>query len=140
MHGEPTKAPGRQWNERNGGIGLESRMRGVPWRDQIAGDPWQTNYSVGGFTDSRNKRSFYAGAAVMHELFRFEGVRVDAGAGAFLFYKSVSWKGDMALMPGILPVLTYTDRNAPYGFNMIWRPPESGGRGTLFMQITQRFK
>jgi hypothetical protein len=140
VHAKETQAPGRKWNERHAGFGLESRTPGLPWRDRLAGDRWQTSYSLGTFADSRNVRSMYTGAAFTHQVLKIGSMRLDAGAGAFLFYKSKSWNGNMALMPGILPVLSYSDRNAPYGFNIIWRPPEGDASGTLFMQITHRFQ
>ncbi len=137
IHSSETKAPGREWNERHEGVGAELRRKGLPWRDADPLESWQTRYAFGTFVDSRNIPSYYTGTVVAHELARMGGLRLDGGAGAFLFYRSASWSGRMQLAPAVLPVLSMTDSQGGVGLNLIWRPPGFDGPATIFLQITR---
>ncbi|WP_332813515.1 hypothetical protein [Ramlibacter sp.] len=139
IHDTPTRAPGRVWNEQHPGVGFEVRLRGLPWRSSISGDPWQTSYTLGSFSDSRRAWSLYGGSAFTREVMRIGATRVDAGAGVFMFYRSRSWSGRMAWVPAVMPVMSITDPNGPVGFNVLWRPPGFDGPSTFFFQITHRF-
>jgi hypothetical protein len=137
-HSHDTAASGHHWNETHPGIGVELRTDGLPWAEPKVNDPWQTSYVVGAFTDSRDVWSGYAGSAVTHQLATWGRTRLDVGAGAFVFYRSDSWSGHRRWTPALLPVATFTDLEGPLGFNILWRPPGTGGPATLFLQITYR--
>jgi len=137
VHSSETNAPGRRWNERHSGFGAELRVPGLPWHGVDRTHPWRTTYTFGTFADSRSVQSYYTGTAVSHPLMRIGNMQLDGGAGAFLFYRSRSWSGRMALTPAVLPVLSLTDRHGGAGLNLTWRPPGFGGPGTVFLQVTR---
>ena len=144
-HARQTRAPGRHWQEGNPGIGFEQRVDGLPWEGvEALHSPWQSRYSIGSMKDSRGFWGGYAGVAAMYELTHLGTARVDAGVGAFILYRSTSWKdnGHRSFVPALLPAISMTDQRTGLGLNIIWLPPISkDGKdrpSTLFFQFTYR--
>jgi hypothetical protein len=118
-HGSSTQAPGRTWNEVHPGLGLEHR------RVAEADPDWSTRHAGGIMQDSRAIWGGYAGAGAMR-IWRLGPVaEVGLGAGAYLFYRSVSWSGRRALVPAILPTLTVGGPDSPVGLNLLYAPRAS---------------
>lgn len=135
-HFQQTSAPGRQWNQNHPGIGFERR--------QTPEGGWDVRYTGGVMEDSRNIWSGYAGAAYMRDWKLGAGVSFGLGAGAYAFYRSMSWDGRRGLVPGVLPTaslglldnqvalnLLYVPRMAVYGRSM----PE-----VVYLQLAVRMR
>jgi hypothetical protein len=136
-HARETLAPGREWNERHSGLGLERRMQGVPWNKDADRD-WQARYTFGTLEDSRNYLGGYAGMGLMREVAYYGPLRLQAGAYATLYYRSTSWNGTMRVVPAILPALSLTEHRSGVGLNMVWVPPGRwGGRDTVSTLLVQ---
>ena len=74
-------------------------------------------------------------------LYSSPGIKVDAGAGLYAFYRSMNWRGKMGFVPAILPVMSITSPEYRIGLNLLAVPPV-GRNGdhpaVLFAQITYR--
>ncbi len=135
-HFEPTRAPGRQWNEQHPGLGLERR--------RLGGQTWHWRQSAGFLQDSRNVWGGYAGVGLMREWRVLDSARIGAGLGAHAFYRSVSWSGRRAWVPALLPTLSLELPQDRLGVNLMWVPPTGlGGESRpalLFLQMTYRLQ
>jgi hypothetical protein len=137
-HARETLAPGNKWNDTHSGLGLESRMQGIPWY-QAADRNWQTRYAFGTLEDSRNYWGGYAGMGLMREVAYHGPLRLHAGVNATLYYRSTSWSGTMRVVPAILPALSLTEYRSGIGLNMVWVPPLGRDTvSTLLVQLTYR--
>lgn len=97
-HFEPSQAKGRTWNESHPGLGVERR--------ESTDGVWSLRYTAGVMQDSRSFWSGYAGAAELREWRWGRNLQIGAGAGVYLFYRSVSWDGTMAVVPALLPTVS----------------------------------
>ena len=135
-HAEPTRAVGRQWNERHPGLGLERRAH-----DR---SDWHWRQSAGVLQDSRNVWGGYLGASLMQEWRWSGGTSVGAGLGAYAFYRSVSWSGRRAWVPAALPTLSVGLLDDRLGFNLMVAPPiglEGESRAVVvFLQMAYRMQ
>ena len=134
-HFEQTDASGRQWNENHPGIGLEYRQR--------RSARWDARYTLGFMQDSREQPGGYAGAAYVRQFNRNGDFSPAIGIGAYAFYRSRSWNGDMTLVPAILPTVSFGLFKNRVGVNILTIPKVSlfGKRSTplIFAQFTFRF-
>jgi len=134
-HFDQTDAGGRQWNENHPGIGLEYRQR--------RSSRWDTRYTVGLMQDSREHPGGYAGAAYVRQFNRNGDFSAAIGVGAYAFYRSRSWNGDMTVVPALLPTLSFGLFKNRVGVNILTIPKVSlfGRRSTplVFAQFTIRY-
>lgn len=113
-HMEQTEARGRVWNEQHPGFGIERR---------VADDEgWSRRQTLGLMQDSRNFWGGYAGVATMRQWNFGKTAEVSLGAGAYVFYRSMSWSGKMGLVPGVLPTLSITLPSTRTGINVLYVP------------------
>ncbi len=98
-HFTETDAPGREWSDSHPGIGLEYRS--------ISDSRWNTRWTFGMMRDSRDHASGYAGAARMYDFRRRGNISTSAGVGAYGFYRSRSWEGQMEFVPALAPTLSF---------------------------------
>lgn len=135
-HFEEPKEPGRRWNENNTGIGLE-------WRSPVGTNGWTNKTTVGLMRDSHGKWGGYGGYAWQYRLVDGASWQLDAGAGAFLFYRTVKFDGKLKLVPGVLPVLSIEHKPSGYGMNVLFVPNVKIGNydmpAVLYAQFTKRF-
>ncbi|MFK7967261.1 MAG: hypothetical protein AB8C46_25155 [Burkholderiaceae bacterium] len=134
-HFEQTDASGREWNENHPGIGLEFRQR--------RSARWDARYTVGFMQDSREQPGGYAGAAYVRQFNRNGDFSAAIGVGAYAFYRSRSWNGEMTLVPAILPTVSFGLFKNRVGVNILTIPKVSlfGKRSTplVFAQFTFRY-
>lgn len=114
-HLEPTRAEGRQWNQVHPGVGFESR------RSLETG--WSVHRAVGVMQDSRSVWGGYAGMGWLHRWNLGDAASLSAGAGAYALYRSVSWSGERALVPALLPTATLDLPRQGVGLNVVIVPP-----------------
>lgn len=135
-HFEQTRAPGRSWNETHPGLGIERRKA-----DDL---DWSVRYTGGVMQDSRFVWGGYAGAAYLREWSRGKDFQLGVGAGAYAFYRSVSWDGRMALIPGVLPTMSLGLMDNRVGVNLLYVPKVSAyGQAmppVIYGQLTMRFR
>lgn len=113
-HFQDTQAADRQWRENHPGLGFERRAAGE--------DDWNLRWTGGVMQDSRNYWGGYAGAAYLRT-WRWTGVaEAGLGLGTYAFYRSVSWSGKMAVVPGILPTASLGLMDNRIGLNLIYVP------------------
>jgi hypothetical protein len=133
-HFQPTQAVGREWREQHPGLGLERRV-------QL--DRWSLNSAGGILQDSRGFWGGYLGAAYMRTWRAPGNIELAAGAGAYGFYRSTSWNGKMALIPGVLPTASVFFPSANMGLNFIYVPQignyNKSMPAVLHAQLTYRF-
>ena len=122
-HFTQTQADGHEWNNNHPGIGLEYRLN--------TRSTWGTRLTAGFLRDSRNYPSGYAGVGYMRQFNVNGGVTMAAGLGAYLFYRSRSWDGDMAYVPALLPTLQFGFFRNRLGVNVLAVPKlEAFGHST----------
>lgn len=119
-HFEPTQAANRQWNETHPGLGLERR-------DIDPDSNWHTSWSAGLMRDSRSFWGGYAGAAYSRHWHWNRSIQTSLGIGAFAFYRSVSWSGERALTPALLPMASIGSVDGRLGFNVVYVPKLAAG-------------
>jgi Antimicrobial peptide resistance and lipid A acylation protein PagP len=130
--------PGREYNERNWGIGvqLEGRLTG-DW------DQWVTKTSFGLMKDSLNAMGVYAGHVWQKRMIDGESFTADAGGGGFLFYRTLRFNGPHTLVPAVLPVLSIEHKATQLGMNTVFVPKCKISGGTMpaviFLQFTKSF-
>lgn len=135
-HGHPM--PGRKFNERNWGIGLQidEPMQG-DWQQ------WTAKTSFGVMKDSLDAMGAYVGQTWQKRLVDDAGFTVELGGGAFLFYRTLRFDGPHRLVPAVLPVLSVTYRPWQLGANLVAVPRcrVSGGTmpNVLYLQFTKAF-
>lgn len=82
-----------------------------------------------------------AGASLQKELFRSSQLSLEAGAGAFLFYRAMEFGGSRRLIPAELPVVSARHLTTGIGLNVVTVPPLSSSSGSLpgvvYLQFTQ---
>ena len=135
-HGRPI--PGREFNERNWGIGIQiERAMTGDW------DQWVTKASFGVMKDSLDAMGVYAGYTWQKRLLDSESYSVDLGGGAFLFYRTLQFDGPHLWVPAVLPVLSAEHKGLRLGFNLVAVPRVqfSGGTmpGVIYLQFTKAF-
>ncbi len=134
-HFEQTDATGRRWNENHPGVGLEYRQR--------RSARWDARYTLGFMQDSREQPGGYAGAAYVRQFNRNGDFSAAIGLGAYAFYRSRSWNGEMTLVPAILPTISFGLFKNRVGVNILTIPKVSlfGKRSTplVFAQFTFRY-
>lgn len=130
--------PGRKYNERNWGLGvqLERNLDGA-W----AG--WVGKTAFGAMKDSLNEMGAYAGHTWQKRLVETSDLTLDAGGGAFLFYRTLAFNGPHVLVPAVLPVLSATQKNWGIGFNLVAVPrvklPDGTMPGVVYAQFTKGY-
>ncbi len=134
-HFQDTRAPDRKWRDQHAGLGFERR------RDD--GDGMEMRWTGGVMQDSRSYWGGYAGAAYMKR-WRWNGVAdTGLGVGAYAIYRSKNWRGDMALVPAVLPSASINSIDHSIGFNFIYVPKLGGSEATpsvLFTQMVVSFR
>lgn len=130
--------PGRKFNEKNWGIGVQlEHALGGEW------ERWITKTSFGVMKDSLDAMGLYAGHAWQKRLVDGDMVGVDLGGGAFLFYRTLRFGGPHLLVPGLLPVLSVTHKPWQLGVNLVAVPRCRVGGGTMprviYLQFTKAF-
>ena len=122
------------YNQENWGVGLE-------YRKPLAGDEdWTAKYSAGTLVDSYYGHGGYAGAVLQKQLLANEALRVDAGAGLFLFYRRLEFNGPLKLIPAPAPVVTLGLGPTPFSLNITGCPSLPGGwTGFVFAQLVAAF-
>lgn len=98
-HFTQTDAPGREWSDSHPGIGFEYRASGE--------SRWGTHWTIGLMRDSREYPSGYAGVARMYDVSRRGNFSTSIGFGAYGFYRSSSWDGQMVFVPAVAPTLSF---------------------------------
>lgn len=140
-HARETFAPGREWQEKHSGLGLQQRLMGLPWSPG-AGNEWRSRISFGTLEDSRGYLGSYGGLSVLRELTHFGPLRLEGGANAAMHYRSASWSGRMHVVPVLMPTLSLTEYRSGFGVDLSWVPPvrvgSSGGVSTLLLQLSYR--
>jgi hypothetical protein len=121
-HFEPTRAPGREWNNTHPGLGLERR-------DALDDDRWQVRWTGGAMRDSRSVWSGYGGSAFMRQWRPVAAMEASAGVGAFLFYRSVDWSGRREWTPALLPTASIGAVDGSMGMNLVYIPRIGKGDG-----------
>ncbi len=112
-HFDETRAVGRRWQEQHPGLGLERRVQDGAWSQHAAGGVMQ---------DSRGFWGGYAGASYLYNKRWSGALDTGIGMGAYAFYRSTSWNGRMALVPGILPMASVGIPGTDMGLNIIYVP------------------
>jgi hypothetical protein len=113
-HFEETRAANRQWQEQHPGLGLERRVgHDNGWSMRLAGGVMQ---------DSRGFWGGYTGVGYLHRWRLGQAAELGAGAGAYAFYRSVSWSGSMQLIPALLPTASLGLANNAVGLNLVYVP------------------
>jgi hypothetical protein len=135
-HGQPI--PGREFNERNWGIGIQvERAMTGDW------EQWVTKASFGLMKDSLDAMGVYAGYTWQKRLIDKASYSVDLGGGAFLFYRTLQFDGPHMLIPAVLPVLSAEHKGLHLGINVVAVPrcQFSGGTmpGVIYLQFTKAF-
>lgn len=137
-HFNPPTAPGRHWNEWHPSLGLEHR---APLDERWPG--WTRRLAGGLLKDSLARWGGYAAASAQRRLWENAHWRVEAGAGAFVFYRTFDWERERRLMPAVLPVVSVEHRPSGLGANVLAVPhfrTRSGEMpGVLFAQLTLAF-
>lgn len=137
-HFEPTRAPGREWNQTHAGLGLERR-------DINDDSAWQVRWTGGAMRDSRNFWGGYGGAAWMRQWRPSGSIEASLGVGAFAFYRAVDWSGKHQWMPALLPTASIGAADGSVGLNIVYVPRFGKSDGsatppTLVGQFAFRFK
>jgi hypothetical protein len=116
----------RKYNERNWGLGvqLERNLQGE-WQG------WVGKTAFGVMKDSLNEMGGYAGHTWQKRLVETGRYTLDAGGGAFLFYRTLAFDGPHVLVPAVLPVLSATKKDWSLGFNLVAVPRVKLADGTM---------
>jgi hypothetical protein len=130
-HMQQTRAEGRRWNEVHPGIGFETR--------RVDDSGWTVRQGLGAMQDSRGFWGGYAGVGWLHRWSIGRGASFSAGAGAYAFYRSVSWSGERALVPAVLPTASLDLLDHTVGVNLVAVPPLRGFGGETVPSITMQF-
>lgn len=131
-HGQ--EIPGREFNERNWGIGVQiERLLGGDWSG------WVSKSSLGVMKDSLDAMGAYAGQTWQKRLLDGETYNVDLGGGVFVFYRTLQFDGPHQWVPGALPVLSVTHKAWGLGMNMVVVPRVKLSGGTLPNVIYAQF-
>ncbi|MBE7419397.1 MAG: hypothetical protein HS128_16965 [Ideonella sp.] len=130
--------PGRKYNERNWGIGLQiDRDLQGDWQQ------WVAKTSFGVMKDSLDAMGAYAGQTWQKRLLDDDRFAVELGGGGFVFYRTLKFGGPHRLVPAVLPVLSVTYKPWQFGVNLVAVPRcrVSGGTmpNVLYMQFTKSF-
>lgn len=135
-HFEETRAANQQWRDQHPGIGLERRVT-----DE---NGWSIRSAGGLMQDSRGFWSGYGGVGYLHRWRLGRTAEFGAGAGAYAFYRSVSWSGRMALVPAVLPTASVGLLDNTVGLNVVYVPRLSAYSESmspsLHAQIVLRFR
>jgi len=135
-HFQPPEDKNRQWNETQWGLGLETVSK---WNET----GWYFKTAAGVMRDSVESWGAYGSVVWQKRVFESASWVVDAGGGAFLFYRAMQFDGKRMWVPGLLPVLTLEHKKTGTGLNIVYVPAFSADAGAmpaaLFAQITQRF-
>lgn len=135
-HFRETEAAGRTWNQRHGGLGIERR-------EDLEGAA-SLRLSGGLLEDSRSFWGGYAGATYLKEWRDRGNWSAGIGMGGFLFYRSVSWRGDRQLVPGVLPTARFGLLDDRVGINLLYVPPVTWqGRAVpevLYLQFVMKLR
>jgi hypothetical protein len=129
---------GREFNERNWGIGVQLER-------SLTGDwsQWVSKTSFGVMKDSLNAMGAYAGHTWQKRVVDTDNCSTDIGGGAFLFYRALRFDGPHVLVPGVLPVLSATYKPWGLGINVVAVPRVKFSGGTMpnvvYAQFTKSF-
>lgn len=129
---------GRQFNERNWGIGVQlERYLSGDWSG------WVGKTSLGVMKDSLDAMGLYAGHTWQKRLLDEGPYTLDAGGGVFAFYRTLAFDGPHVLVPAALPVLSATQTRWGLGVNIVAVPRVklSGGTmpGVIYAQFTKSY-
>ena len=114
-HFEQTQASNREWRNEHPGIGIEHRSTN-------SDDGWSLRWGGGVMQDSRAFWGGYGGASYLYAWRIGSAAEVGLGAGAYGFYRSTSWSGQMKLVPAILPTASIGFADNRIGLNLIYVP------------------
>lgn len=135
-HFQAPKNTTRKWNETHAGIGLETRSK---WGD----NGWIFKKAVGIMRDSVESWGAYGGAVWQKRVLESPSWVVDAGGGAFLFYRALHFDGERMWLPGLLPVVSVEHKSTGIGLNVLYVPNFQTDAGempaVIFAQLTKRF-
>jgi hypothetical protein len=110
----------------------------------VRDDRWSLNSTAGIVQDSRGFWGGYAGAAYMRTWGDQGPLELTAGAGAYVLYRSTSWRGDMSVVPGVLPTASIFLPASNMGVNFIFVPQigayNKSMPSVLHAQLTYRFR
>lgn len=129
----------RHYNERNWGIGMQAEepLAREGWQD------WVVKYSAGVLKDSLDAMGLYAGVTLQERVLDKQDYSVDAGAGGFVFYRTLRFGGPHLLVPAVLPVLSVLHKPTQIGLNALAIPRFTiSGRempAVVFVQFTRAF-
>ena len=113
-HFRETQAVNRQWHEEHPGLGFERRT--------INEYGWQERWNGGVMQDSRGIWGGYVGNAYLYRWRQSSVAEFGVGAGVYAFYRSTSWRGDMTVVPGVLPTMSMGLFDNRVGLNVIYVP------------------
>lgn len=118
--------PGRKYNERNWGLGVQfERSYDGAW----AG--WVGKTAFGAMKDSLNEMGAYAGHTWQKRMVETGSYTLDMGGGAFVFYRTLAFNGPHVLVPAVLPVVSITKTNWGLGLNVVAVPRVKLHDGTM---------
>jgi len=130
--------PDRRFNERNWGIGVQLERN---LSDDWAG--WVGKTAFGVMKDSLDAMGGYAGHTWQKRVVDDVRYSVDAGAGAFIFYRTLRFDGQHVLVPAALPVLSATHKRWNLGVNVVAVPrvklPDGTMPGVIYAQFTKGY-
>jgi hypothetical protein len=133
--------PGKRYNERNWGIGVE--FEDTDTAAVEASDHWIAKTSFGVLKDSLNAFGLYAGRTMQRRIADKADFSVDVGAGAFLFLRTMEFDGPHRLVPAVLPVVSAMHKPTQVGVNLVAIPEFTlnGSKmpGVVFLQFTRAF-
>jgi len=136
QHGQPIV--GREFNERNWGVGIQIERA-------LTGDwsQWVTKASFGVMKDSLDAMGVYAGYTWQKRMADTDTYSLDLGGGAFLFWRTLQFDGPHQWVPALLPVLSGAYKPLRLGANLVAVPRVrfSGGTmpGVIYLQFTKGF-
>jgi hypothetical protein len=135
-HFEETRAANRQWQEQHAGLGFERRV--------TQDNGWSVRMAGGVMQDSRGFWGGYSGLGYVHRWRLGEAVELGAGAGAYAFYRSTSWSGQMRVVPAVLPTASVGLADNAVGLNIVYVPRVTAYSETmapsLHTQLVVRFR
>lgn len=112
----PYNVPIRRWNQNNFELGFEEEKK---YSDHIE------KMFFGAAIDSYYKPSIFIGFARQKNYFDGGRVNIDAGLTIFLWYRTVPDADGILrkiLVPGMLPILSITDKKSGVGVNLMFVP------------------
>lgn len=134
-HFKDPKGEGREFNERNAGIGLQYDH---PLTEKLGVRPF-----VGTLRDSFNGNGWYAGTFLTYELLANERWSFKPMAGLYTAHRAKNFDRDMYQLTTIAPAFSLEHKPSGLGVNIMVAPPQvklnKSFVGFVFVQGTMRF-